>query len=81
MASAGDVGDQSQSEGAETGTTTAVSNASGTVDQTPASPTSHKFANQVMPQTLNTNNNTTTAAEPKNKTCYILVFPHSVLIL
>jgi len=60
-------------------TITPMDNAAGTVVQTPASPTSHKLANQVMPQTLDTNN--TTAVEPKSKTCFILLFPCSALMM
>ena len=48
--------------------------------QTPTSPTSHKLANQVIPQALDTKN-TTIATEPKSKTCYILILQHSTLIL
>ena len=57
-------------------TITPMNNAAGTVVQTPASPTSYKLADQVMPQTLDTNN-TPTAAELKSKTCYLQVFPRS----
>lgn len=59
-------------------TITPINNAAGIVVQTPASPTSHKLANQVMPQTLDTNN--TTAAGPKSKTCYT-TFPCSTLMI
>jgi len=56
-------------------TTTPINNTAGPVVLTPASPTSHKLGSQVMPQTLDVNNNT--AADSKSKTCYLQVFPRS----